>query len=75
MFGVNEFIFHHDIFLLHTAKFTKELFWENKIPVLDESANCPDANPLENLRRILQRRLRKYHPRNLEEFKRLIIVV
>ena len=74
-FGNNEFIFQYDIAPSYTMKSSKEWFKEETILVFDWLVNSPDANPKENLYGILQRRLRKYYPSNLEELKLVITEV
>ena len=63
-FRDNEFIFQHKIYKRMPQGDGDTCSWLR--------ANCPDANPVENLWGILKRRLRKYYPSNLEEMKRVI---
>ena len=49
-----EFIFQHDLAPFHTMESTKGWFRKKRIPAIDLLANCPDANPIENLWGILE---------------------
>ena len=51
----------------HTSGIAKE-FVEEEVPTtIDWPSNSPDANPIENLLSVLERRVEKRHPSNIDE--------
>ena len=55
----NNDIFQQDNAAIHTSKPTKDWFKTKHIEVLDWPTKCPNLNPIENLWRILSRRVYK----------------
>ncbi len=58
LYGDADFIFQQDLAPAHTAKGTKSWFNDHGVTVLDWPANLPDLNPIENLWRIVKRKMR-----------------
>ncbi len=69
LYGDADFIFQQDLAPAHTAKGTKSWFNDHGVTVLDWPANSPDLNPIENLWRIVKRKMRDTRPNNADELK------
>ena len=56
----------------HTSRIAKD-FLEQEVPeTIDWPSNSPDANPIENLWSVLERRVEKRHPSNIDELDRFL---
>ena len=62
-------VFQQDSAPAHTAKTVKKWFDDNGVEVLDWPGNSPDLNPIENLWRILKRKLAQKAPKNLADVR------
>lgn len=60
-------VFQQDSAPAHTSRIATAWFRQNRVKVLEWPGNSPDLNPIENLWMIMKRKIRKYHPRNLQE--------
>ncbi len=69
LFKDADFIFQQDLAPTHTAKSTKSWLNDHGVGVLDWPANSPDLNPIENLWRIVKRKMRNKRPKNADELK------
>ncbi|KAK3516053.1 hypothetical protein QTP70_004001 [Hemibagrus guttatus] len=69
LFEDADFIFQQDLAPAHTAKSTKSWLNDHGVGVLDWPENSPDLNPIENLRRIVKRKMRNKRPKNADELK------
>ncbi len=69
LYGDADFIFQQDLAPAHTAKGTKSWFNDHGVTVLDWPANSPDLNPIENLWRIVKRKMRDTRPNNADDLK------
>ena len=72
LYGDADFTFQQDLAPAHGAKTTSTLFKDHGIRVLDWPANSPDLNPIENLWRIVKRKMQYARPNNAEELKTTI---
>ncbi len=72
LYGDADFIFQQDLAPAHTAKSTKSWFNDHGVTVLDWPANSPDLNPIENLWRIVKRKMRDTRPNNADDLKATI---
>ncbi len=68
LFEDADFIFQQDLAPAHTAKSTKSWLNDCGVGVLDWPANSPDLN-IENLWRIVKRKMRNKRPKNADELK------
>ncbi len=57
LYGDADFILQQDLAPAHTAKGTKSWFNDHGVTVLDWPANSPDLTPVENLCRIVKRKM------------------
>ena len=56
----------------HTSRIAKD-FLEQEVPeTIDWPSNSPDATPIENLWSVLERRVAKRHPSNIDELDRFL---
>ena len=60
-------IFMQDNAPCHTAKSIKTFFTEEILTVMDWPAQSPDMNPIENVRTLLNERIKNRNPSNVEE--------
>ena len=51
----------------HTSRIAKDFLAQEIPETIDWPSNSPDANPIENLWSILERRVEKRHPSNIDE--------
>ncbi len=58
LYGDADFIFQQDLAPVHTAKGTKSWFNDHGVTVIYWPANSPDLNPIDNLWRIVKRKMR-----------------
>ena len=72
LYGDADFTFQQDLAPAHSAKTTSTWFKDHGIRVLDWPANSPDLNPIENLWRIVKRKMQYARPNNAEELKTTI---
>ncbi len=69
LFKDADFIFQQDFVPAHTAKSTKSWLNNHGVSVLDWPENSPDLNPIENIWRIVKRKMRNTRPKNVDELK------
>ena len=69
----NLFLFQHDNGPKHTAGAVKDWLKQKKIKTLNWPPFSPDMNPIEHLCDELERRMKKYHPKNKEEPKVILL--
>ncbi len=72
LYGDADFIFQQDLAPAHTAKGAKSWFNDHGVTVLDWPANSPDQNPIENIWRIVKRKMRDTRPNNTDDLKAAI---
>lgn len=73
LFGRRRSIFQQDNAKPHTARITTNWFMENRVKVLPWPASSPDLSPIENLWRILKRKVQQRRPRNSEQLKAVLL--
>ncbi len=66
LYGDDDFVFHQDLALAHTAKGTKSWFNDHVVTVLDWSAYPPDLN----LWGIVKRKRRDTSPNNADDLNK-----
>jgi transposase len=62
-------VFQQDSAPAHTAKTVQKWFKDNGVKVLDWPGNSPDLNPIENLWKILKRKLSQKAPQNMTDVR------
>ena len=60
-------IFQHDGAPAHSSRLVQKWFRNIRTEILDWPENSPDLNPIENLWKIVKRKLAKKKPRHLED--------
>ena len=69
----NTLVYQHDNDPKHTAKIVKDWLKQNKIETLKWPPFSPDLNPIEHIWDELERRMKKHHPNNKEELKKVLL--
>ena len=62
-------IFQQDEAPCHTAKVILKWFKENIIDLLEWPGNSPDLNPIENLWKLMKRKVASRRPKNLQDLQ------
>ncbi|KAI4878907.1 hypothetical protein NFI96_006258 [Prochilodus magdalenae] len=72
LYGDADLIFQQDLAPAHRARATSTWFKDHGVPVLNQPANWPDLNPIENLWGTVKRKMRYTRANNAEELKATI---
>lgn len=72
LFGRRRCIFQQDNAKPHTARITSAWLRRHRTRVLDWPACSPDLSPIENVWRIMKRKIRQRRPRTVEQLKTYI---
>ena len=60
-------VFKQNNFPCHTAKYVKTFLFEEDVTVMEWPARSPDKNPIDNVWKLLNERVKRKNPRNVEE--------
>ena len=69
----NSFVVQHNNDRKHTAGVVKDWLKQKNIETLNWPPFLPDMNPIEHLWNELERRMKKYHPKNKEQLKEILL--
>lgn len=73
LFGCRPSIYQQDNARPHTARITTAWFRSKRVNVLPWPAASPDLSPIENLWRILKRKVQQRRPRNVAQLKTILL--
>ena len=69
LFGRKLYLFQQDNTRPHTAKLTLKWLSSKRVPISEWSAESPDISPIENIKKILKKKVEQRRHLNIQQMK------